>query len=133
MIERRRHLDDVDTDDRQLVTDAPNLIEELARRQSPRLRCSGARCMTGVAHVDVDAEEHAVTVVRRDRECFGHDLVEPAGTDLGHLVGTHPLLRHPLQNLGAGPIAAQSDLQEPVTTHRSGLDEPTHRLTMSDE
>ena len=36
---------------------------------------------------------------------------ETAMHDLGHLVGPHPLLSHPVQGLRLGPVAPQSDLE----------------------
>ncbi len=59
--------------------------------------------------------------------------VETAVHDLGHLVGAHALLGHPVQRLRTGPVAAQADLQETVAPHRTGLDEPAHRLAVTDE
>ena len=57
--------------------------------------------------------------------------VEAALADLGHLVGPHVLLGHPAERLGAGPVAAQPDLEEPVAAQRAGLDEAAHRLPVA--
>ena len=59
--------------------------------------------------------------------------VRPAGADLGHLVGAHALGGHPGQRLRPGPVAAQPDLQEPVAAERAGLDQPAHRLAVTDQ
>ena len=86
--------------------------------------------VAGVADVDVDGEEHRVAVVDRDLERLVEARVEPALADLGHLVGPHVLLGHPLHGLGAGPVAAQPHLEEPVAAQRAGLDQPPHRLAV---
>ena len=86
-----------------------------------------------VADVDVDREEDRVAVVEGDLERLVEAGVEPALADLGHLVGAHLLLGHPVQRLGAGPVAAQPHLQEAVAAQRAGLDQPAHRLAVAVE
>ena len=49
-----------------------------ARGQPAGLRRTGARCVPGIADVDVDRQEHAVAVVGRDRERLGQALVQAA-------------------------------------------------------
>ena len=58
-------------------------------------------------------------------------VLEPALADLGHLVGAHLLLGHPVQRLRRRPVAAQADLQESVAAHGAGLDQPAHRLAVA--
>ena len=89
--------------------------------------------MPGIGDVDVDGEEDAVAVVHGDLEGLGEALVEAASDDLGHLVGAHALLRHPLEDIGRWPVATQADLQEAVAPRSTRLDEPAHRLTVADE
>ena len=89
--------------------------------------------MAGIADVDVDAEEYSIAIVHGNGEGLGEHLVEPARNDLGHLVGAHALLGHPLENFGRRPVAAQSDLQEAITAGCAGLDKTPHRLAMADE
>ena len=94
---------------------------------------AGAGRVGRIAHVDVDRQEHAVAVVPGDRERLGQAVGQAALDDLGHLVGAHPLLGHPAQGLRFGPVAAQADLQEPVTADRPGLDQPAHGLAVPDQ
>ncbi|GAB3863154.1 hypothetical protein GCM10027610_109150 [Dactylosporangium cerinum] len=128
-----RHLDHVDAGDRQLVAAAPHRVEQLPGGEAAGLRGAGARGHAGVDDVHVDGQEDAVALIGRDRERLGQALVEAAGDDLGHLVGPHPLLRHPVQRFRARPVPAQTQLQEAVAAHRAGLDEPAHRLAVPDQ
>ena len=89
--------------------------------------------MPGIGHVDVDGEEDAVALVHGDGEGLGEALVEAARDYLGHLVGPHALLGHPLQDVRRRPVAAQPDLQEAIPACRAGLDEPAHGLAVPDE
>ena len=68
MVVRRRHLDHVDAGDRQLPADAPDGVQQLARREAARLGGAGARRVARVADVDVDRQEHRVAVVEGDLE-----------------------------------------------------------------
>ena len=82
-------------------------------------------------HAVMLGHHHASRLLRdRDAEVRTlrafESLVEAARHDLGHLIGAHPLLRHPPQRGRLGPVAAQADLQEPVAAHRTRLDEPAH-------
>ena len=119
-----------DAGDRQLAADPAYGVEELratTARPAPGCRC---RRVARVADVDVDREEDRVAVVQRDLERLVEAGVEPALADLGHLVGPHVLVGHPLHGLGAGPVAAQPHLQEPVAAQGAGLDQPAHRLAV---
>ena len=103
------------------------------RRQPAGLGGAGAGRVAGVADVDVDREEDGVAVVERDLEGLVETRLEPAPADLGHLVGPHALIGHPAEGLGAGPVAAQPHLQEPVAAQGAGLDQPAHRLAVAVE
>ncbi len=70
----RRDLDHVHPDDRQLVGDAAHRVEQLPGGQPAGLGRAGAGRVAGVAHVDVDREEHPVAVVDGDRERLGQAL-----------------------------------------------------------
>ena len=126
---RRRDLDDVDADDRKLEADAPHGVEQLARRQPTGLGRTGPRRHARVHDVDVDREEDPHAVCRRGRDLIEAHRQSPRA-DLGHLVGAHPLLGHPGERLRPGPVAAQTQLEEPVTAHGTGLDQPAHRLAV---
>ena len=43
------------------------------------------------------------------------------------------MLAHPAERLRIRKVAAQADLEEPVTSRRTGLDEPAHGLAVPDE
>ena len=133
MVVGRRHLDHVDPGHRQLVGDPPHRVKQLPGGQPARLRGAGPRRVPRIADIDVNREEHPVAIVHRDPERLGQALGQPPGADLGHLVGAHPLLRHPLQRLRSGPVAAQPHLQEPVAAERARLDQPPHRLAVADQ
>ena len=133
VVVRRRHLDHVDTRHRQLAADPAYGVEQLPRRETARLRRARARRVARVADVDVDGEEHRVAVVQGDLERLVEAGLEPALADLGHLVGPHVLLGHPLHRLGAGPVAAQPHLEEPVAAQGARLDQPAHRLAVAVE
>ena len=130
MVVGRRDLDHVHPHHRQLQTDPPDRVEQLAGGQPTRLRGASARGVARVADVDVDGQEHPLALVGGDRERLGQALGEPAVDDLGHLVGAHVLRGHPVQGLRGRPVAAQPDLQEPVPAQRTGLDQPAHRLAV---
>ena len=69
--------------------------------------------------------------VMRDRDRLVEHVVESARHDLAHLEGPHPLLGHPVQRRRLGPVAAKSDLQEPVAATGARLDEPSHRRAVT--
>ncbi len=129
----RAHLDDVDADDGQLPADPAHAVEQLPGGETARLRRSRTRRVAGVADVDVDGEEDPLALVGRDGERLGEALLQPAGDDLGHLVGPHALAGHPVEGLRPRPVAAEPDLEEPVAAQRPGLDEPAHRLSVAPE
>src|SRR4051794_37410349 len=85
----------------------------------------------GSHNIDVDGEVYAVALVGGDGECLGKALVQAAVDDLGHLEGPHALLGHPRQGMRLRPIAAQTHLEELVTTERLTFDQAAHRLAMA--
>src|SRR5262245_52610733 len=62
----RADFHDVHSDHGQLQTDSPYGVEELSRRETTGLGRSRARSVARIAHVDVDRQEDAVTLVRGD-------------------------------------------------------------------
>ena len=133
MVVGRGDFHHVHTDHRYLVADTPHRVEQLPRGEPARLGSPGARGVPRVGHVNVHRQKHPVAVIGGDRHRLGEHIVEPAGDDLGHLVGTHALLGHPRQCLRPRPIAAQPDLQEPVPTRGTALDQPAHGLAVTDQ
>ena len=96
----------------------------------PGLRGPGAGRHPGIHDVDVHREEDGVAPVRHGRERLVQTPVEATRDDLRHLVGTHPLARHPGERLRVRPVPAESDLHEPVATNGSRLQQPPHRLAV---
>ena len=133
MVERWADLHHVHAQDGQLVADPPHRIEQLPGAEPARFRGAGARGVARVADVDVDAEEDAVTLIEGDCEGLGEAFLQTPGHDLGHLVGAHVLLGHPLEDLRRWPIPAQPDLQEAVAASRTGFNEPAHGLAVADQ
>jgi hypothetical protein len=110
----RGDLDLIDPGQGERHGDVADRIEQLAAGETSGLRGARSRCHARIDDVDIDGEEHRITVVRGDGGGLVQNGVEAAAHDFGHLEAAHALLAHPLQRLGFGPIAAQADLEEPV-------------------
>jgi hypothetical protein len=76
VVVRRRDFDSIHADDRKLVADAANRIEEPCCREATWLRRTTAWRMPRVADVDVDGENHAIGVGQRDLEGFVEAFIE---------------------------------------------------------
>ena len=90
----------------------------------PGLRGPGAGRHPGIHDVDVHREEDGVAPVRHGRERLVQTPVEATRDDLRHLVGTHPLARHPGERLRVRPIPAE----EPAVDSRSEASDRIYRF-----
>jgi hypothetical protein len=121
------HLDDVGAEHVRLAAEPAHRVEQLTRLQAARLGGPGPGAAR-VDHVDVDRHEHPGGVTRR-RPADGvvDDGVEPAAHALLHRPRAHPPVTHPGDDVRRRPVAAQTDLHEPVAGDGAGLDESAHR------
>ena len=121
------HLDHVDSDDVVLEAELPHQPQQVCAGDAARLRGAGTRRVGRIEHVDVDGDVQLVGLRERLGDGVAHDLLEAALPNLLHRVPRHALLEHPLERVLGRPIAAQPDLYEVRTRHRTRLDQPPHR------
>ncbi len=62
-----------------------------------------------------------------------HHFLPTVALDFGHRVVVEVVLAHPLESVGSGPAATQSDLDIVLPSNPPVVNEPTNGLRVSDE
>ena len=122
------HGDEVDSGD-----NVPDGAEELTGSHSTGLWGAGAGSEAGVKDIYIDGEVYELGAVQGLIYGLIHDDIEAALIELGHQMPAHPLLFHPLPDLGWRPVASEADLDEIPGENGATFDESTHGAAVGDE
>ena len=113
--------------------DVPDGAEKLAGGHAAGFRGAGAWRKARVKDVDINGEVDELGAVQGLIDGLVHDNVEATLFEFGHEVPAHPLLFHPLPDLGGGPVAPEADLDEVPGEDGAAFDEPAHGAAVGDQ